>query len=82
MIHARNEFYLVGRSLNSTRASISVLDLIGFTFVMPRHNRQVHIAIGPHATNHDGQTGIEIAVGQHIDLMTDSTLIDIENYVL
>ena len=49
---------------------------------MPRHLREVRIEIGPDATDHDGQTGIEIVGLKHIDPITDSTFVNPENHVL
>ena len=49
---------------------------------MPRHLREVRIEIGPDATDHDGQTGIEIVGRDHIDPITDSAFINTEHHVL
>ena len=49
---------------------------------MPRHLREVRIEIGPDATDHDGQKGIEIVGRKHIDPITNSTFVNPEDHVL
>ena len=48
-----------GRPFGSTGTATAVPDATGVTLVMPRRLREVRIEIGPDATDHDGQTGIE-----------------------
>ena len=38
----------------------------------------MRIDVGTHATDHDGQTGIEIVGREHIDPITDSAFINTE----
>ena len=59
-MNASNGFDLVGRPLESTGTASAVTEATGVTLVMPRHLREVRKEIGPHSTDHDGQTGIYI----------------------
>ena len=59
-MNARERFDLIGRPFGSTGTATAVSDATGVTLVMPRRLREVRIEIGPDATDHDGQTGIEI----------------------
>ena len=59
-MNASERFDLIGRQLGSTGTATEVPDPAGITLVVPRHLRKVRIEIGPHAADHDGQTGIEI----------------------
>ena len=57
---ARERLDLIGRPFGCTGTATAVPDATGGTLVMPRHLLEVRIEIGPDATDHDGQTGIEI----------------------
>ena len=81
-MNARERFDLIGRPFGSTGTATAVPDATGVTLVMPRHLREVRIEIGPDATDHDGQTGIEIVGRKHIDPITNSTFVNPENHVL
>ena len=59
-MNARERFDLIGRPFGSTGTATAVPNATGVTLLMPRHLREVRIEIGPDATDHDGQTGIEI----------------------
>ena len=81
-MNASERFDLVGRHFGSTGTATAVPDPAGVTLVMPRHLREVRIEIGPDASDHDGQTGIEIVRREHIDPITDSAFVNPENHVL
>ena len=81
-MNASERFDLIGRPFGSTGTATAVPDAAGVTLLMPRHLREVRIEIGPDATNHDGQTGIEIVGRENIDPITNSTFVNPEDHVL
>ncbi len=81
-MNASERFDLICRPFESTGTATAVPNPAGVTLVMPRNLRQVRIEIRPDASDHDGQTSIEIVTRKHIDPITNSTFVNIENHVL